>query len=149
MLDSLEGALRSQRQLVSDASHELRTPLTSLRTNIDLLRQGVALSERDRNRLLRDVGTEIDELTMLVADIVQLAHGSQRDLHLREVRLDEIADVVARRAQTRFPALDVTLEAEQTTVWGDPEEVERAIWNLVENAAKWSNEQRSGRAHGR
>jgi two-component system, OmpR family, sensor histidine kinase MprB len=139
MLDSLEAALRSQRQLVSDASHELRTPLTSLRTNIDLLRQGVALSDRDRERLLRDVGTELDELTTLVANLVQLAHGSQRDLHLQEVRLDEIADVVVRRAQARFPGVDVTLEAEPTTVWGDPEEVERAIWNLVENAAKWSN----------
>jgi two-component system, OmpR family, sensor histidine kinase MprB len=139
MLDSLEGSLRSQRQLVSDASHELRTPLTSLRTNIDLLRQGVELSERDRDRLLRDVGTELEELTTLVANLVQLAHGSQRDLHLRDVRLDEIADVVVRRARARFPGVDVTLEAEPTTVWGDPEAVERAIWNLVENAAKWSN----------
>jgi two-component system sensor histidine kinase MprB len=139
MLDSLEGALRSQRQLVSDASHELRTPLTSLRTNIDLLRQGVALSDPDRDRLLRDIGTEIEELTTLVADLVQLAHGSQRDLHLRQMRLDEVADVVVRRARARFPGLDVTLDAEPTTVWGDPEAVERAIWNLVENAAKWSN----------
>jgi two-component system sensor histidine kinase MprB len=139
MLDSLDGALRSQRQLVSDASHELRTPLTSLRTNIELLRQGVALSDRDRDRLLRDLGTEIEELTTLVANLVQLAHGSQRDLHLRQVRLDEIAEAVEQRALVRFPALDVTLEAEPTTVLGDPEEVERAIWNLVENAAKWSD----------
>jgi two-component system, OmpR family, sensor histidine kinase MprB len=139
MLDSLEGSLRSQRQLVSDASHELRTPLTSLRTNIDLLRQGVELSDRDRDRLLRDVGTELEELTTLVANLVQLAHGSQRDLHLRDVRLDEIAEVVVHRARARFPGVDVTLEAEPTTAWGDPEAVERAIWNLVENAAKWSN----------
>ena len=139
MLDSLEGAIRSQRQLVSDASHELRTPLTSLRTNIDLLRQGVQLDERDRDRLLRDVGTEIEELTTLSANLVDLARGSQRDLHLRQVRLDEVADAVRGRALVRFPTLEVALEAEPTTVWGDPEEVERAIWNLVENAAKWSN----------
>jgi two-component system sensor histidine kinase MprB len=141
MLDSLEGAIRSQRQLVSDASHELRTPLTSLRTNIDLLRQGVRLDERDRDRLLRDIGTEIEELTTLSANLVDLARGSQRDLHLRQVRLDEVAEVVVDRAQARFPGLDVALDAEPTTVWGDPEEVERAIWNLVENAAKWSNGQ--------
>jgi two-component system sensor histidine kinase MprB len=73
MLDSLEGAIHSQRQLVSDASHELRTPLTSLRTNIDLLRQGVALSPGDRERLLRDVTRELEELTTLVANIVELA----------------------------------------------------------------------------
>jgi two-component system sensor histidine kinase MprB len=139
MLDSLDGAIRSQRRLVSDASHELRTPLTSLRTNIDLLRQSVALSDRDRGRLLRDVGNEIEELTALVANIVDLARGSQRDLHLRPVRLDELAEVVVRRAEARYTGLTFALDAEPTTVVGDPEELDRAIWNLVENAAKWSN----------
>jgi two-component system, OmpR family, sensor histidine kinase MprB len=139
MLDSLEGAISSQRRLVSDASHELRTPLTSLRTNIDLLRQGVTLDERDRDRLLRDIGTEIEELTALVTNLVELARGSQRDLHLGHLRLDEVAETVLHRACARFPELEFTLEAEQTTVWGDPEGVERAIWNLVENAAKWSD----------
>jgi two-component system, OmpR family, sensor histidine kinase MprB len=139
MLDSLEDALRSQRQLVADASHELRTPLTSLRTNIDLLRQGVRLSHRDRERLLRDVAREFEELTTLVANIVELARGSQRDLHLEHVRLDELALGILERAEARFPNIDFTLEADETTVWGDPDELDRAIWNLVENAAKWSN----------
>jgi two-component system, OmpR family, sensor histidine kinase MprB len=139
MLDSLEGAIRSQRQLVSDASHELRTPLTSLRTNIDLLRQGVELSDDDRERLLRDVTRELDELTTLVANTVELARGGQRDLHLEHVRLDELAERVVQRAEVRFPTLEFALDADETTVWGDPEELERAVWNLVENAAKWSN----------
>jgi two-component system sensor histidine kinase MprB len=139
MLDSLEGAIHSQRQLVSDASHELRTPLTSLRTNIDLLRQRVPLSERDRERLLHDVTRELEELTILVANIVELARGSQRELHLEHVRLDELADRVVQRAEHRFPSLEFALDAEPTTVWGDAEELERAVWNLVENAAKWSN----------
>jgi two-component system, OmpR family, sensor histidine kinase MprB len=139
MLDSLDGAIRSQRQLVSDASHELRTPLTSLRTNIDLLRQGVALSDRDRERLLRDIGNELEELTTLVANLVDLARGSQRDLHLRPVRLDHVGEVVVRRAEARFRGLAFTLDAEATTVAGDPEDLDRAIWNLVENAAKWTD----------
>jgi two-component system sensor histidine kinase MprB len=139
MLDSLEGAIRSQRQLVADASHELRTPLTSLRTNIDLLRQGVVLSDRDRDRLLHDVTRELEELTTLVANTVDLARGGQRDLHLEHVRLDELAGRVVERAKARFPGTEFVLEAEETTVWGDPEEVERAVWNLAENGAKWSN----------
>jgi two-component system, OmpR family, sensor histidine kinase MprB len=139
MLDSLEGAIRSQRQLVADASHELRTPLTSLRTNTDLLRQGVALSDRDRERLLRDVGNEIEELTTIVANLVDLARGSQQDLHLRPVRLDQLVEGVVARARTRFPTLAFALDAKPTTVTGDSEELERAVWNLVENGAKWSN----------
>jgi two-component system sensor histidine kinase MprB len=139
MLDSLERSIRSQRRLVSDASHELRTPLTSLRTNIDLLRQGVELSGHDRDRLLRDVTRELEELTTLVANTVELARGGQRDLHLEHVRLDELAERVVQRAEARFPSLEFELRADETTVWGDPEELERALWNLVENAAKWSN----------
>ncbi|HKB19518.1 MAG TPA: HAMP domain-containing sensor histidine kinase [Gaiellaceae bacterium] len=139
MLDSLERSIRSQRQLVSDASHELRTPLTSLRTNIDLLNQGIELSDHDRERLLRDVTRELEELTTLVANTVELARGGQRDLHLEHVRLDELAERVVQRAEARFPSLEFELEADETTVWGDPEELERALWNLVENAAKWSN----------
>src|SRR5512133_760315 len=139
MLDSLESALHAQRRLVADASHELRTPLTSLRTNIDLLRQGAALPDRDRERLLADIGDELAELTILVANVVELARGSQRDLHLEQIRLDQIATAVVERARTRFPQFEFDLEAEPSTVWGDRQELERAIWNLVENAAKWSN----------
>jgi two-component system, OmpR family, sensor histidine kinase MprB len=139
MLDSLESALRSQRRLVADASHELRTPLTSLRTNIDVLRQGTTLSDRDRERLLADIGEEIEELTILVTNVVELARGSQRDLHLDEIRLDRVVQAVVRRARARFPQCRFDLDAEPTTVWGDPRALERAIWNLVENAAKWSN----------
>ena len=140
MLDSLDGAIRSQRQLVVDASHELRTPLTSLRTNYDLLRQEATLDARDRARLLRDVGVEIDELTTLMVNLVDLARGSQRELHLTDVQLDEIAEAVVRRARARYPHLTFVLDARPTTVCGDAEELDRAIWNLVENAAKWSND---------
>jgi two-component system sensor histidine kinase MprB len=88
---------------------------------------------------LRDVTRELEELTTLVANIVELARGSQRDLHLEHVRLDELAERVVGRAKIRFPSLEFALDAETTTVWGDPDELERAIWNLVENAAEWSN----------
>jgi two-component system sensor histidine kinase MprB len=138
MLDSLETAVASQRRLVSDASHELRTPLTSLRTNIDVLREGIELDPGDRRKLLRDVTAEIDELTALVESLVDLARGSQRDLHLRQVRLDEIAAAVVERARARFPRLSFELHAHPTTVWGDADDLDRATWNLIENAAKWS-----------
>jgi two-component system, OmpR family, sensor histidine kinase MprB len=138
MLDSLDTAMRSQRQLVSDASHELRTPLTSLRTNIEVLRDYSALDPEDREKLLRDLTREAEELSALVASLVDLARGSQRDLHLREVELDSVVEDVVERAQGRFPQLEFEHHREPTTVLGDPQDLDRAIWNLVENAAKWS-----------
>jgi two-component system sensor histidine kinase MprB len=138
MLDSLDTAMRSQRQLVNDASHELRTPLTSLRTNIEVLRDYSQLDAGDRERLLRDLTRESEELSALVSDLVDLARGSQRDLHLRELELDKVVEDVVERAATRFPELSFDYDSETTTVVGDPQQLDRAIWNLVENAAKWS-----------
>jgi two-component system, OmpR family, sensor histidine kinase MprB len=139
MLDSLDTAMRAQRQLVTDASHELRTPLTSLRTNIEVLRDYSALEPEDRDKLLRDLAREAEELSALVADVVDLARGSQRDLHLRELDLAEVAAAVVERARARFPDLDLDFEAQPSPVWGDAQEVDRAIWNLIENGAKWSS----------
>jgi two-component system sensor histidine kinase MprB len=141
MLDSLDQSLRSQRRLVADASHELRTPLTSLRTNVEVLREGVPIEPADCERLLHDIDAETQELTGLVENLVQLARGSQRDLHLEQLRLDQIATTVVDRARVRYPGLKFELSVEPTTVWGDRQDLDRATWNLVENAAKWSGDQ--------
>jgi two-component system sensor histidine kinase MprB len=78
MLAALEISRTRQRQLVADAGHELRTPLTSLRTNLDLLAQSEAsvgrqLPKEDREALLVDVRAQAEELSGLVADLVELA----------------------------------------------------------------------------
>ena len=68
---------RAQRQLVADASHELRTPLTSLRTNIEVLARDDALPRRRARAAARDVVAQLEELTALVADLVELARGDE------------------------------------------------------------------------
>ena len=96
MLEALAEAERSQRQLVADASHELRTPLTSLRTNIEVLAGGM-LPPEDHERLLRDLVAQLDELTVLVADLVDLARGDEPEAGVEDVRLDTlVADAVER-----------------------------------------------------
>ena len=76
-LDSLERSVEAQRQLVADASHELRTPIASLRANIQVLEDADRLSPEDREALRADIVAELDELTALVADVVELARGSK------------------------------------------------------------------------
>ncbi len=76
MLTALAASRDRQRQLVADAGHELRTPLTSLRTNIDLLTQADSeggLPAQARAELLADVRAQIEELTTLIGDLVELA----------------------------------------------------------------------------
>ncbi len=138
MLEALEASLRSQRQLVADASHELRTPLTSLRTNIEVLARGVGLASDERERLLADVVSQLEELTLLVADVVELARGTEQNTEPEDLRLDEIVERAVQRARIHAPGVAFRTDLEPTLVRGVPSRLDRALGNLLDNAAKWS-----------
>ena len=138
MMGALESSQRAQRQLVADASHELRTPLTSMRTNIEVLALDRELPQGERERLLADVVEQFDELTLLIAELTELARGEREHLPYEEVRLDLVAAEAARRTRRNHPDATIEERLEETTVVGDPVALDRAIGNLLDNAAKWS-----------
>jgi two-component system sensor histidine kinase MprB len=138
MLAALEESTRAQRQLVADASHELRTPLTSLRTNIEVLASDRALPEGDRERLLSDVVEQLEEMTTLIAELIELARSEQHAAQAEEVRLDLLAADALERARRNHPRVSFTAELEESVIHGVPSTIERAIGNLLDNAAKWS-----------
>ena len=137
MLEALEHSMRQQRQLVADASHELRTPLTSLRTNVEVLARGSAMSPEDRQRLLSDVIGQLEELTVLVGDLVDLAR-EEEDEPIRDVRLDRLVEDVVARARCRHPQREFRLDVLPTLVPGSAARLDRAVANLIDNAEKWS-----------
>jgi two-component system, OmpR family, sensor histidine kinase MprB len=138
MLGALEDSTRAQRQLVADASHELRTPLTSLRTNIEVLASDRALPPGERERLLKDVVEQLGEMTTLIAGLIDLARGEQQVAEQEEVRLDLVAADAVERARRDRPAVSFVTDIEESTVHGIPSTIERAVANLLDNAAKWS-----------
>jgi two-component system sensor histidine kinase MprB len=143
MLAALGGSRARQQQLVADAGHELRTPLTSLRTNLDLLAQslrpgGPSLDPVDRDALLADVRAQVAELSGLVGALVELAREDPPAVTAVPV---ELADMVARavdRVRRRAPGLQFDVQTEPWEVNGDPTALDRAVTNLLDNAAKWS-----------
>ena len=140
MLASLEESLETQRRFVADASHELRTPLTSLQTNIDVLRGDIELGPQQRRALLDDLHRESQEMRSLIGSLLELARSGASPTH-EPFQFDELVDDTLDRARSRFPS--VTWEApvvEATVVDGDRDRMERAVWNLLENAGKWSGE---------
>jgi two-component system sensor histidine kinase MprB len=138
MLAALEESTRAQRQLVADASHELRTPLTSLRTNIEVLASDRALPPEERRRLLTDVVDQLGEMTTLIAELIELARAEQHTAEPEDVRLDVVASEALERTRRNRPAVRFTAQLEETSVRGVPATIERAIGNLLDNAAKWS-----------
>ena len=138
MLGALEESTAAQRQLVADASHELRTPLTSLRTNIEVLASDRALPPDERGRLLSDVIEQLGEMTSLIAELIELARAEQQVVEPENVRLDVAAAEALERARRNHPAIQFESTLDESTVHGVPSTIERAIGNLLDNAAKWS-----------
>ncbi len=140
MLAALSASQERQRRLVIDAGHELRTPLTSLRTNLELLaladRRG-GMSTEERDEIFVDVTAQVEELSTLVGDLVELAR--EEPVAPRPEPMD-LADIVARAVErVRRRAPDVTFDVQTASWWvvGEAAILERAVTNLLDNAAKY------------
>jgi two-component system sensor histidine kinase MprB len=138
MLEALDASQKAQRQLVADASHELRTPLTSLRTNIEVLATENSLPAEDRRRLVEDVVGQLEELTLLISDLMDLARGDEPEEAMEEVRLDQLVAHTVERAGRIAPDRRFETRLEPCVVRAVPARVERAAMNLLDNAVKWS-----------
>jgi two-component system sensor histidine kinase MprB len=127
-----------QRRLVSDASHEMRTPLTSLRSNVELLRHIELLPEGERHEVIDDVLADIDELSELLGELVELASDLAAAEPEEPVRLGDLARAVAIRTERRTGRIVTVDDTTALEVLGRPRQLERAISNLVDNAVKYS-----------
>jgi two-component system, OmpR family, sensor histidine kinase MprB len=137
-LDALEQSIQAQRHLIADASHELRTPMAALRSNIQIFLDSHRLPESERVGLQEAILAELDDLTQLVADVVELARGSALSEHTERIDLTLVVKKAVERAQRRSPQLQFSLHLAPTLVVNAPERVSRAVTNVVDNARKWS-----------
>jgi two-component system, OmpR family, sensor histidine kinase MprB len=141
MMAGLQLSEAAQRRLVADASHELRTPLATLRTNIETLGRTEDLDPEERKRLVADVTQELEEMTELVGDIVELARAPGQDAVARQdVALDELTRDAIERAQRRAREMRFDQRLEPSIVHADAQRLGRAISNMLDNACKWSPE---------
>jgi two-component system sensor histidine kinase MprB len=139
MLGALERSMAAQRQLVADASHELRTPLTSVRTNIEVLASSNGMPAGERERVLSSTAGQLEELSRLVADLVDLARdGDAAEEPLEPVRLDLLVGEAVERARRLHPERAIDLALEPSVVTAAPARLHRAVGNLLDNAEKWS-----------
>lgn len=140
MLANLEQARHAQQQLVADASHELRTPLTSLRTNIEVLAKAEQLDPADRQRLIDDLTGQVDELTRLLSDLIELARGEQPARTSATVSLDRVVAEAVELVSGRGGEPRISLDLAPTTVRGEADRLRRAVINLLDNAIKYGDE---------
>jgi len=136
-LDALERSVAAQRHLIADASHELRTPISSLRANIQVLGEADRLPAEEQASLRSDIVAELDGLTALVGDVVELARGAEMSAAHDDVRLEDVVETAVQSARRRSD-VRFELDLEPTLVSGPADRIGRAVSNLVDNARKWS-----------
>jgi signal transduction histidine kinase len=139
MLDRLDDGAEKQRRFVADAAHELRTPLTRIRTDVEVdLAQPDHADPASSNNAIRD---EVIGLQHLIDDLLQLARSDagSSDAGQRAVDLDDIVLAEIRQQRT---VTDVTLDATRVSaaaVTGNPNQLARAVHNLLTNAVRHAN----------
>jgi two-component system sensor histidine kinase MprB len=143
MLRALAESRERQTRLVADAGHELRTPLTSLRTNVELLMASSApgappIPEQEMVDLRSDVIAQIEELSTLVGDLVDLTRGDAGEVVHEPVDMSEVIERSLERVRRRRSDVEFDVEVTPWQVFGDSAGLSRAVLNLMDNAAKWS-----------
>ncbi|MFN8226631.1 MAG: HAMP domain-containing sensor histidine kinase [Mycobacterium sp.] len=143
MLRALAESRERQARLVTDAGHELRTPLTSLRTNVELLMASQVpgappIPEAEMADLRGDVIGQIEELSTLVGDLVDLSRDDAGGVVHEQVDISETVDRCLERVRRRRNDIEFDVHITPWLVYGDPAALSRAVLNLLDNAAKWS-----------
>lgn len=140
MLDALEHSTQQQQQLIDDAAHELRTPLTSLRMNMDVLVKHQEEHGELSQEILGELSREVDDLVATVRDVMDLASSIQSDATTETLAMEEIVSAAVERSRRAHPDSEIELETNHDwLVRGSAERLVRAIANLLDNAAKWTD----------
>jgi len=133
-----------RRDFISNISHELRTPLASLKALVDTLRDGALEDPPAAHRFLERMETEVDALTQMVQELLELSRIESGQAPLR-LKPTSVADVVLSpverlRAQAERASLRliVHLPADLPPVLADAERVKQVITNVVHNAIKFT-----------
>jgi signal transduction histidine kinase len=138
MLERLDAAFATQRRFVADASHELRTPLTVMRTAIDVTLAKPSPTARQLTDMAARVRSSIDRADAMIEALLALAISDQGKLSTEFSDLATWAEDAIDAAAPEINRLNLNVDAklDPAEITGDPQLLERMIWNLVDNAVR-------------
>ncbi|MGE5618791.1 MAG: ATP-binding protein [Sphingomonadaceae bacterium] len=139
MLDRLEDTFRRQKEFLADASHELRGPLMVIRGNLDLLK--MELPGKERRECVQDACEELDRMSRMVSDLLFLAQvDAQEEVEHQPVALHQVVLEAWERARAVDAGVHriVVTHNDPSTVLGDQHRLDQMLWNLVENALRYT-----------
>lgn len=144
MLDKIESAFRSQKQFIQNASHELSTPLTVIKTKIDVLKQKKSITEKQYMETIDLVDSEIMRLSKITEELLILSdledNGYQAEGSMINMRglLKRILKLYENQIDSKNLTLKTSFEG-KSEIYGNPVQVEQLLFNLLDNAVKFSD----------
>ncbi len=139
-----EAEMTELRSFVANASHELRTPLTTLKLRVEALRNGALQEPLMAEKFLREMESEIDHLSQLVADTLDLSRieATKDNLPLTEINLNRVIYEVCAAFRVRAEKSNIQIQIEGgenlPPIAGVEEQIRRMVYNLVDNAIKYT-----------
>jgi len=151
MTEQLDEAFAMQRRFSASAAHELRTPITVLRTKLDVFKKKKR-EQHEYDELVDTMETYIDRLSSIITDLLEFAETSELG-EVEDVSLDSViktvVDDLESVAQNNMVNMQIDIppkaqsKAQNLTVKGNTNLLYRALYNLVENAIRYNNEEGS------
>ncbi|HTK11849.1 MAG TPA: HAMP domain-containing sensor histidine kinase [Ktedonobacteraceae bacterium] len=143
MVARLETAFARQKRFVSDVSHELRTPLTALGGSLEMLLLGADDGDTQAaRRLMVGMYNEVERMQRLVADLLALTHLDEGRIKLRlgAVNAHLLVNTVYEQVQglLQDQQLDANIPPNLPAIYGDSDQLQRVLLNIVENALKFT-----------
>ncbi len=139
-----EEEMTQLRNFVANASHELRTPLTTLKLRVEALQDGAMDDRVLANKFLSEMESEIDHLSHLVADMLDLSRieATKDTLPLTDVNLSRVVSEVCEAFHVRAEKSEIQIQVEAQkdlpTLRGVEDQIRRLVYNLIDNAIKYT-----------
>lgn len=138
MSNQLYDAFSMQKRFSINAAHELRTPLTVLQTKLDVFQKKDTRTQEEYNAFIAAIQKQTSRLRDLiknVLDLTNLEEGESQSIRAGDL-FEDIYDDLQCLAEEK--KVELSIDGGQQAIWGNPELLYRAFYNLVENAIKYN-----------
>ena len=144
MAGRLQAHVVELRSFVANASHELRTPLTSIKLRVEALRNGALDDPPVTEQFLSEIESEVDRLSSMVNNMLDLSRieaglepGERKRVDMGVI-VKEVFGIFKARAESSGVLIDVQVGPGVPLVLGVEDQLRRMLYNLVDNAIKYT-----------
>jgi len=145
-----------RRDFVANVSHEIKTPLTAIRGFVETLHHNIVETPEEARRFLGIISKHVDRLNTIIEDLLMLSRieneGERGDIKGEKTRLRDIFQNAVQicRPQADEKRIRIELEGDEAlAAMVDPVLIEQAIVNLLDNAIKYSDPEKTVRIRAR